>query len=667
MALRGEKRSGIFATLGEHPSHCDGVKLVLVLDHYGLSGYPHWTMTQLPNVLNQKSAPAGCTALWIAIGLVLLGAAFNLWSLYGGGAFDLSDDESHYFLWSRFLDYGYYSKGPGIAWVHWLSTQIAALFGASPSAATLRTAAVVCSVISGLMSIALARSIFRNNRAALMVTVLSAAVPMFAVGAVIITIDAPMYMFWTLSVYLLWRYIDGGKTGWLYASAVAAGLGILCKPIPVFVPIGAVIACFFDAGIRKRFKTWHVLGGLAVLAASQIPFVLWNIHHNWMTLRHMGGQAGVGGQNQSGGWTQALARMGEYAGSQAGAMGGLMFVFIITAVIVAFTTLRRNQTRGDQPLRWPGLIVSAAPGGLVFLLSFTLPIWLFYFLLAFRVKTQVNWPAASYFAAMVLLGGVAAHAWGLCRGRINDEIRMTNDEMGEGGKRERRNAKRETEAQKNTKENAEVDPLLAWRRKSWRVMLILTVAWGLTLNVFANNAQWFYPMVANKAFKADGTMTAWHPRRWDLTARLRGLQERALQVQIVREKMQADTGAPPLIAATRWDLASSLSFYLPDRPFVFSVMSAIGGRHSQYDLWPGLNEKDSTGRLKYAGRNLVLVCDTTDRKAIEGIKAKLAGSFERIEEPEILPIKVLGLRLREVAVCRCYGFKGLPISGDADY
>ena len=30
--------------------------------------------------------------------------------------FDLAPDEAHYWEWSRRLDYGYYSKGPAIAW-----------------------------------------------------------------------------------------------------------------------------------------------------------------------------------------------------------------------------------------------------------------------------------------------------------------------------------------------------------------------------------------------------------------------------------------------------------------------------------------------------------------------------------------------------------------------
>ncbi len=596
-------------------------------------------MTQL-SLSSQQSSPSTRKALWWALGLVFLGAVFNLWSLYGGGAFDLSDDESHYFLWSQHLDLCYYSKGPGIALVHWAATQVAGLLGFGPSAAVLRTAAVVFSVISGCMSIALARRIFNSNRASLMTTVLSAAVPMFAVGAVIITIDAPMYMFWSLSVYALWRLIEDGKKRWLYASALAAAVGILCKPIPVFVPICAAIACLFDAGIRRRFKTWHVVGGLLVMASSQIPFIIWNSTHDWVTFRHIGGQGGISGHEPKSNIAQAFARVGEFVGLQAGATGGLMFIFILTAVIVALTTIRRTRKSTDRPLRWPGLIVPAAPGGLVFLLSFSLPIWLFYMLLGFRVKTQVNWPAASYFCGMVLLGGVAAHAWGLRQG---------TGERGQGS-----GEKRETEE----------DLLLAWRRKSWRVMLVLTVLWGLMLNAFANNAQYLYPYVAKKAFKADGvTPTAWHPRRWDLSQRLRGLEQRAIKVSEVAAQIRRQTGQEPLIAATRWDLASSLSFYLPGRPFVFSVMSTIGGRHSQYDLWPGLNQADDSGKLKFAGRDILIVGEMS-----AGQVDLLRSAFERIDPPEVLPIMVQGLRLRDVTVWRCYGFRGLPKdAANSDY
>src|SRR6185369_2110297 len=77
-------------------------------------------------------------------------------------------------------------------------------------AAVLRTPAILMGMLSALLSVGLARRVFRDDRAGLAVVVLSAAVPMFAVGSVLITIDSPMYFCWAGTVYCLWRFLGEG-------------------------------------------------------------------------------------------------------------------------------------------------------------------------------------------------------------------------------------------------------------------------------------------------------------------------------------------------------------------------------------------------------------------------------------------------------------------------
>ena len=38
--------------------------------------------------------------------------------------YDLVEDEAQYWLWSRYLDWSYYSKGPGVAWAIWAATKV---------------------------------------------------------------------------------------------------------------------------------------------------------------------------------------------------------------------------------------------------------------------------------------------------------------------------------------------------------------------------------------------------------------------------------------------------------------------------------------------------------------------------------------------------------------
>ncbi len=587
-------------------------------------------------------------AFWLALGLVFLGAGLNLVYLWNHCPLELSPDEAHYWEWSRHLSYGYYSKPPAIAWIMWLAGAVgrwcgvAGVNGDGVTMPVLRTAAVLFSVVSGLASLGLARRIWRDDHAALMVTVLSAGVPMFVVGALLITIDSPMYMCWALAVYALWRTVEGREkgerrgTGWLYLAGLMLGLGMLCKPVLVAVPLCAGVAAWWSPTVRRRLGTWHSAWAGLLALVMQTPEVVWNWRHGWVTFRHIGGQAGIGQTSKH--WFDGLVRMGSYIGGQAGGMGGVMFGLLVVAVVVVWrkaATKRRSDGTtaggdGTTEARRHGSTQGAETWGQVggrFLLSFTLPLWGFYLVLNLFAGTQINWPAASYFAGMVLLAGVATRGWN--QGKTNDETRKTK------------------------------------RRRAWRAWVVGAVVWGVVLATLAENTQWFYPLVRARAVDAAGRETWWHPHRWDLTYKqLRGWSAEAAVVVRVREEMEKETGRVPLVAATRYDTSSSLAFYLPGRPFVYCVMSYVGGRYSQYDEWADLNERllvmehvkaGATG-LVHGGEDMVLVGDVGE----EALAKVIAPAFERVGAKEVRPVWYEGMVYRQVVVRKCYGFKGLP-------
>ena len=81
-------------------------------------------------------------------------------------------------------------------------------------------------------------------------------------------------------------------------------------------------------------------------------------------------------------------------------------------------------------------------------------------------------------------------------------------------------------------------------------------------------------------------------------------------------------------------------------------MSNVGGRRSQYDLWPGLGERDASGALRHAGRPAVIV-----GVGENNVTKVLRPAFQRVEGPEIIPIVVDGVTLKEVTVYRAWGFR----------
>ncbi len=559
----------------------------------------------------------------LAIALLVLGAVLNLFFLYHNCPFDLSDDECHYWEWSRHLDYGYYSKPPGIAWVIGAAAYVGKVLGVAQTAEAMmpviRTPAVVFGFLSGLLSWGLTRRIFRDDRAGLMVLLLSAAVPMFSVGSLLITIDSPMYLCWGAAVYALWRFVEGsgvrgeGSVRWLYLGAWATSMGMLFKPVLIAVPLCAGVAAWWDPGIRAKFKTWHVAGAMVVVLLSQVPVVMWNAQHDWVTFRHIGTQGGFAGGKITH-WYTPLARLGEYVGGQAGGMAGMIFVLLVIAMVGAVRTVRA----GRKDIR-----LSGQTSGLVFLLAFALPLWLFYLVMNVWTSTELNWPAASYFAAMALLGGVCSGAW--------------NKRPVDRGAR-------------------------AW--------IAATIVWGVAIGALAQNFDILYPMAAEKLAKTESKeayfRSAWHPRKWDLSLRLKAAQERADVVQKLREEFFAETGQEPLLAAHHYGVASSLAFHLPDQPMVFCIQSNKGGRHSQYDLWEGLNEVNVRGRpgeLVYAGAN-VLVVGVDDPKEIDAV---IRPAFERMEGPFQARVDHLGINTRNLPYIRGYGFKGLPEHAGGPY
>ena len=578
-------------------------------------------------------------AWWLALGLVVLGALLNLGYLWNHCPLDLTEDESHYWEWSRHLDYGYYSKGPGIAWLMALTCQIGRCCGmATPTAALIRTPAVLLSVITGLTSMGLAWRIFRDSRAALAVTVLSAAAPMFVVGALLLTIDAPMYCCWALATYCLWRYVEAGLeaplgpprlrrrasegVGWLYLAGLLTGVGILFKPVLIALPLCAALAAWVSPTIRQRFKTWHAAGAVGLSLLMQAPILIWNAQHNWVTFRHLGGQAGIGTQSQ--GWYMPFVRLGAYIGGQAGGLGGILFVLLVLGAVTSLKKVwgREEIVLGDLSVqhaqRGPCPTAPGTPSappretwlgvGRRFLLCMALPLWLFYAGLSLWANTEPNWPAASYFGAMVLLGGIVAEEW-----RTNRVLR-------------------------------------------WAVRI--AVCWGVLLAMVIQHTEWFYPLVRPHVLASvDPLKSRWNPNRWDPTLKkLRAMEERGQAVERVRRALVSQTGRPVLVVSPRYDLSSSLAFYLPEQPFVFC--RRLGGRHTQYDIWPGLSVPE------YAGRDMLLVVGSNELGQGQ-IADALAPAFERVDPAEVVPVIYDGMPVGRLVMYRCYGFKGWP-AGDLD-
>jgi 4-amino-4-deoxy-L-arabinose transferase-like glycosyltransferase len=318
--------------------------------------------------------------------LILGAGALRLTHLALNCPLDLAPDEAHYWDWSRHLDWSYYSKGPLVAWLIHLSCWLAsgwsqALIGSEMLA--VRLPAVVCGslVLAGLY--VLTAQVYRRERLALAVVALTLTVPLIAAGSTLMTIDAPYTCCWVWALVLGHRAVFR-PAAWAWpAAGLMVGLGILAKyTMVLWVPSLGLFLLTTPAVRRQLLRP-----GPWIMAATGalccVPILVWNLQHDWVSVRHVGGLAGVADESARIHWLGPLV----FAGTQAALLLGVWFVFWLRAM---FAHAPWREPRAELRYLW----WMSAPMFAVFLL--------------FGLKTgggEPNWPVTAYLSGAVLTAG----------------------------------------------------------------------------------------------------------------------------------------------------------------------------------------------------------------------------------------------------------------------
>lgn len=311
--------------------------------------------------------------------VLLVSVALVLRLLYAAlFATNPAGDEAYYWDWSRQLDYGYYSKPPFIAWLYAFVDWIG-----QGNLFAIRATAAVLGTLSLLILYQLGTSLF-DERTGWFALLLGLAAPANAVLSFFLTIDAPLVVFWSIALWMFWRFLaNEGKSGTLVVLFFALGLGHLCKQMMMVFPLLAVIFLSIHTDTRpflRRASLWVTLLGSYL---SLIPPLLWNARHDWITFQHTSHHFEV----KSEGGNPLLERLGDFLsfiGTQFGALSpGTAFV-LFSLCLTGLPLLRK----APRPVR--------------FLLTFgALPLAIM-MLLALRQGLQPNWPAVFYLPGLLL-------------------------------------------------------------------------------------------------------------------------------------------------------------------------------------------------------------------------------------------------------------------------
>ena len=297
------------------------------------------------------------------------------------GLVPLTDDEAYYRLWALVPAMSYLDHPPMTAWMIAAGRWIA---GDDPLG--IRLAAPLTMLVGPFFLWRTAAILFDRN-IAVRATWLVLAMPLLAVGGVVITPDTPSVLFWGLAAWALAELHVSRNANWWLMLGFFSGLGLLSKYTNLFVGAGIALWIALLPDNWRWLRRWQLWSGGVVACLLALPVVLWNLEHDWASFGKQFGRV-VRGE------ALTLGYLLEFAGSYVGLASPLIAALATWGL---WNTLRMAIATRDAPRAL--LAACIAP-----LLSYLL-------LHSLHGRVQPNWAAPLYPAlaicAAIALAGIA--------------------------------------------------------------------------------------------------------------------------------------------------------------------------------------------------------------------------------------------------------------------
>jgi hypothetical protein len=209
------------------------------------------------------------------------------------------------------------------------------------------------------------------------------------------TIDPLSVLFWTAAMLAGWRAVQENATTrqWLWVG-LWMGLGFLSKYTELFQLLCWGVFFVLWPPARKQLRRPGPYLALLLNLVCALPVFIWNWEHDWITVTHVAGVAGLGSA-----WKPTLRYLGEFLAVEAGLLNPIFFVATIWAAIVFWR-------RGRHDPR------------LIYFFSMGAPLFLAYLIHSFRSRVLPNWVAPSVLPLFCLMVIYWDTRWRLGAARI---------------------------------------------------------------------------------------------------------------------------------------------------------------------------------------------------------------------------------------------------------
>jgi hypothetical protein len=299
---------------------------------------------------------------------------------------ELYPDEAQYWLWSRHLDFGYFSKPPVIAWLIWATTRVG-----GDAEAWLRIGSPLINAGTALVISRIANRLYGAERGdapsngewiGLAAAAIFILMPGIQLSSVLITTDTPLLFFLSL---MIWACVSLPQASprtriWVAAGMGAAlGMAFLSKYAAIYALASLGAHLFLSREARRAWTPVMAVAFFATLLAVFAPNMIWNYQHHFSTLEHTAANA-----NWKAGKLFNPMELVQFVGSQFGVFGPVPFAVLGGGTILL--AVRKRLAAAD-----------------IMLLCFALPPLITVAAQAFVSRANANWAGAAYVAGSVLV------------------------------------------------------------------------------------------------------------------------------------------------------------------------------------------------------------------------------------------------------------------------
>ena len=284
---------------------------------------------------------------------------------------ELSADEAQYWLWSKELNWGYFSKPPMIAWLIHVSNNIFGDYDYS-----IRIFAPLIHGINALVIFRLSQEINDNYLAHFLSSLIWLTLPIVGVGSFLMSTDTPLMLIWTTSLLVIVKAYNSDNLFLWNLAGLIAGLALYAKYAALYLPLGLIIFYIINFQNEQNVKLRGLFLFLMNFIIISLPNVIWNYFNNFQTINHLSSNAVIDAPSYS------LFGSLIFLIAQVAILGPLLFVVFL---LTAYNIKRLNKLS-------------------IFLLYFIFPVYILMFIQGFFSEANANWAASALPAITILCG-----------------------------------------------------------------------------------------------------------------------------------------------------------------------------------------------------------------------------------------------------------------------